>query len=309
MRGLLVKIFLEVRGAVFWFAAGLALIMGLLTALLPRVLGDIHRVFERIPFVKPLLTALLGVDPGDRMTATMSQAFLWVHPTVLTLMWAHEVMFCSRLPAGEVDRGTIDFLLGLPVSRWRLFLAETIGWLCSGAVILLSGYSGHLLASFYLQPDMRPPLLVTVYVMVNLFAVYLAVGGFAFLISSLSDRRGRAVGVVFAVLLISFLLNFVAQFWDPLKSMTGDSQAVMQGPLSILVPAANSGDRLNESEPQAPVTGWSMAHFSVMDYYRPAIIIQSEVFPWRDVGLLIAIAGATWVLAGICLRNRSICTV
>ncbi len=315
MRGLLAKIFCEVRWSVFWFASGLFLIMGLLTALLPKVLGDIHRVFEKLSFVKPLLTALLGVDPGDQMTSTMSQAFLWVHPTVLTLMWAHEVMYCSRLPAGEVDRGTIDFLLGLPVSRWKLFIAETIGWLISGLVILASGYLGHLLASVYLQPEMRPPVLVTSFVMINLYALYLAVGGFAFLISSVSDRRGRAVGVIFAVLLISFLINFVAQFWDPLKS-SGSVAAVPEGETAI-------ADRLGAGSPVSELlmpgqprgqnrdgdASWGLSTLGVLDHYRPAIIIQTGQFPWHDAGLLLGIAVVTWTAAGICLRRRSICTV
>ena len=128
MLGLLQKIWMEVRWPVLWLSLGLCAIMGLLTALLPKVLGNIHQMFDKMPMVKPLLTALLGVDPGDQVSAQLSQAFLWVHPTVLTLLWAHEVMYCSRMPAGEIDRGTADFLLCLPISRWSVFCSETILW-------------------------------------------------------------------------------------------------------------------------------------------------------------------------------------
>ena len=137
MSGLLSKIIFETRQAVMWFSLGLAAVMALLTALLPKVLGNIHEMFDKLPMVKPLITALLGIDPGDRISAELSQAFLWVHPTVLTLIWAHETMYCTRMPAGEIDRGTADFLLCLPVSRWTVFLSETIGWLVSGCLILL----------------------------------------------------------------------------------------------------------------------------------------------------------------------------
>lgn len=293
MSGLLRKIAIEVRWPVVWFSAGLALIMALLTSLLPKVLGDIDKVFKRLAFVKPLLTALLGVDPGEQMTAQMSQAFLWVHPTVLTLLWTHSVMYCTRLPAGEVDRGTADFLLGLPVSRWKVFWCESIGWLVSGGLILAAGYCGHTIASVWVQPEMMPPAVVTLYVMTNLLCVYLAVGGFAFLVSSLSDRRGRAVGVIFAVLLLSFLLNFVAQFWDPFRpeSETADLP-------SLRMPLADPSH-----EPAV-----TLATFSVMDYYRPAIIIQSEAFPVRDVTVLLVLFGLTWTAAGIVFRRRSICT-
>ena len=56
--------------------------------------------------------------------------------------------------------------------------------------------------------------------MMNLMAVYVAVGALAFLVSCSSNRRSRAVGIMFAILLMSFLLNFVAQFWDPAKTVS-----------------------------------------------------------------------------------------
>ena len=143
MSGLLTRIWIEVRWPVLWFCLGLASIMALLTRLLPKVLGNIHEMFSKMPMVKPLLTAMLGVDPGDKVSTELSQAFLWVHPTVLTLLWAHAVMYCTRVPAGEVDRGTADFLLCLPVTRAQIYLAETFGGIASGLLILMTGFVGH----------------------------------------------------------------------------------------------------------------------------------------------------------------------
>ncbi len=271
MPGLLTKIWIEVRWPVLLFSIGLFAVMALLTALLPKVLGEIHLMFDQVPLVRPLLTAMLGVDPGDKVSALLSQAFLWVHPTVLTLLWAHEVMYCSRMPAGEIDRGTADFLLCLPVSRWKLYCSETIGWLLSGICILALGYAGHLAASTSLQPEMRLTVSNTVMVMANLAAVYLAVGSFTFFISALSDRRGRAIGVTFAILLASFLLNVLAQFVDWAKSIS--------------------------------------PYLSVMEYYRPAIIIQSGLFPWSDILTLLALSSGLWIIGGLVFRHRSVCTV
>ena len=270
MRGLLTKIFIEVRWPVLLFGIGLALVMSLLTAVLPKVLGDIHRVFEKLPFVKPLVTALLGVDPGSQLSAQMTQAFLWVHPSVLSVIWAHEVIYCTRLPAGEIDRGTIDFLLGLPVSRWKVYCAESIGWLISGVFVTCLGVVGHLLTSRFAAPEMRPTLANTVLILLNLLGVYAAIGSMAFLVSSWSDRRNRAIGGVFAILLFSFLVNFIAQFWEPAKSF---------------------------------------AWVSVMEYYRPAIVLQSGEFPWSDMGVLLGISLFCWLAGGMVFCRRSICTV
>ncbi len=270
MKGLMRKLFIEVRWPVLFFSLGLALIMALLTALLPKVLGDIEQVFSRMPFVKPLLTALLGVEPTGGFSAQMMQAFLWVHPTVLSLLWAHALMYCTRMPAAEIDRGTVDFLMGLPLSRWKVYVAEVVGLIVSGLTILIVGYAGHWFASTSLQPSMRPGAFAAFCVMANLFTVFLAVGCLTFLISACSNRRGRAIGIMFAILLLSFLLNFLAQFWPPAKTF---------------------------------------AFLSVMEYYRPAIVIQTGQFPIQDIATLFGIAGTSWTIGGMILRNRSICTV
>lgn len=270
MKGLLRKIFLEVRIPVLLFSIGLALVMFLLTSLLPKVLGGFESVIEKLPFIKPILTAFIGVKVEGGFTNQMMQAFLWVHPSVMALLWAHELMYCSRTPAAEIDRGTIDFMLGLPVSRWKLYLSETIGWVASGMVILSAGLCGHLAASSAIQPSMRPGVFAVFCIAANLFAVYLAVGGLAFLISANSDRRGRTIGVMFAILLASYLLNFLAQFWQPARTFS---------------------------------------FLSVMEYYRPARTIQSNAFPLSDVTVLVLIAVTAWIVGGVVLRSRSVCTV
>jgi succinate-acetate transporter protein len=112
--------------------------------------------------------------------------------------------------------------------------------------------------------------MASMFVVANLFAVYLVVGSFTLLISAFSERRTRALGVVFAVLLLSFLLNFLAQFWEPAKSVS---------------------------------------FLSIMEYYRPALIIQSGQFPASDIGILAAISAVCWLLGGFVFRHRSICTV
>src|SRR5688572_6278691 len=110
--------------------------MSLLTFVLPRVQEGINDVLLRLPFVKSLIAALLGIDVEGELTAQLMQSILWVHPVVLALIWAHEIILCTRVPAGEIDRGTVDLLLGLPVSRFKVYVAETLVWLMSGVVVL-----------------------------------------------------------------------------------------------------------------------------------------------------------------------------
>lgn len=270
MRGMLLKILHEVTLPTLLFGLGLFVFKALLTHVLPQVMEGLGEVFDQFPIAKTLLTALLGTEVGDAITARTMQAFLWVHPAVLALLWGHEITLCTRMPAGEIDRGTVDVLLSWPVSRRKIFLCETIVWLASGILLISLAYLGHRSTVSSMPENMRPEWNRAALVMANLFCVYLAVGGFVFLVSALSDRRGRAVAVAFALVLVSFLLNFLAQFWWLAKHV---------------------------------------AFLSVMQYYQPAKILSSGVFPWRDALVLLTVAVVTWLLGCEIFARRNICTL
>lgn len=270
MRGLFAKIGYETWLPTLLFGLSLLIVNALLTFILPQTQQALDGVLGQIPLAKTLLTALLGTEVGDEISARTMQAFLWVHPVVLSLVWAHEITLCTRFPAGEIDRGTIDILLSFPVSRRQIYWCESAVCLLTGLVILALGLVGHRLAAPAMPADMRPELSRASLVIFNLYCVYLAIGGISFLVSSLSDRRGRAIAVVFAIVLISFLLNFIAQFWEPAKRF---------------------------------------AHLSVMTYYQPALILRSGEIPSTNIAVLIAIGTLTWLVAGEVNRRRSICTV
>ncbi len=270
MRGLLLKAIYEVWLVTLLCGLALLLIKALLTYILPQVMTGLSEIFEQLPFVKSLITALLGSETGEQITARTMQAFLWVHPVVLALIWGHEITICTRMPAGEIDRGTIDILLGWPVSRRQIYWSETIVWLVTGVCVISLGFIGHRLTAPTMPDEMRPELDGVLLVMVNLFAMYLAVGALSLLISVVSNRRGRAVAGSFGLVLASFLLNFVAQYWSPAKPF---------------------------------------AFLSVMTYYQPAQILEQGDFPWRDVLILLGVASVAWLVAGEIMARRSIRTV
>jgi ABC-2 type transport system permease protein len=270
MRGLFTKILHEVWLPTLLFGIGMFVCMMLLTFVLPQIYEALGDVLDRLPLARTFLTVLLGNALGEEISARTMQAYLFVHPVVLALIWAHELTLCTRTPAGEIDRGTIDLLLSLPVSRRAVYGCESIAWLVTGAVVLLMGLLGHYIAAPRLPAELRPDLRLVILVMTNLYCVYIAVGGIAFLVSALSDRRGRAIAMLFGILLASFLLNFIATFWQPMRHIS---------------------------------------FFSVLEFYQPAEVLQNGSFPMRDVVVLLAVGILTWITGGEILARRSITTV
>ncbi|HOW70060.1 MAG TPA: ABC transporter permease subunit [Phycisphaerae bacterium] len=269
-RGLLAKSLRDVWFLTLLLGAGLGLAEALLARALPRVQEQIGEILSQLVFVQRILQALLGTNISGGLGPEMIGALAWVHPVVLALVWAHAIAYCTLVPAGEVDRGTIDMLLGLPVSRWQVYVAGAVVWLAAGVVLMLAAVIGHLigcrLSAEGLRLDPRPLTMVVV----NLFSLYVAVGGLAWLISTMSDRRGRSVGWVLAFVLASFLLNFLGQFW----------------PLA---------DRLS--------------FLSLLHYYNPLSIIRSGRWPVGDILVLLGLGSVLWTVGGFVFARRDLSTL
>src|SRR5262245_35132305 len=124
-RGLVLKSLHEVWPATLICGLGLCVVEGVLAYVLPVFQQQFSDQILQIQFLQSMVKAMLGMDTGETLGPEAFMSVPWAHPVVLALVWAHAIVCCTRVPAGEVDRGTIDVLLGLPVSRWQVLGAET----------------------------------------------------------------------------------------------------------------------------------------------------------------------------------------
>lgn len=269
-RGLIMRAFREMWPTTLLLGMVLMGVEAALAFVLPGFSAQITRDWMQMDFVRSLIQAMLGTDVTDRIGPHLFHAMAWVHPVVLALAWAHALVCCTRVPAGELDRGTADVMLGLPVSRREFFLSETFVWLACGAGLLSAALAGNLLGGLALPPEQRPELSRVLPVLINFFCLYGAVGGIAWLVSSFSSRRGRAMTIVFLILLVLFLLHYLAQFWQPLQKV---------------------------------------AFLNPLHYHRPVDVMSNGIWPWMDIGVLTCIGGVLWLAAGVVFARRDLCTV
>ena len=269
-RGVLTKSVREVWVATLIFGGAMAAVEALLSGVLPTFVDEAAGQILKVPFIKNMLTALLGAEIGDSVGPGLVLPLVWAHPLVLGLLAAQEITFCTRLPAGEIDRGTIDVLLALPVSRRELYLIETVVFVGTGAFVMMMAIAGHRFGGLFAPPEFVLSTRILLMIVGNLFCLYLAVGGVAFAVSSLSDLRGRAIAVVLAIVGASFLLNFLAQIWAPAKTIS-----------------------------------WA----SVLSYYQPAVILREQAWAVGNMVVLLAIGGSCWTFGAVAFARRDICTV
>lgn len=269
-RGLIQKSMRELRGTTIVFGVALMLICGLLAFALPRFQQQVMFKVQQFPFLQQMRNAVLGTDVGMSTGAEVPMGIAWSHPVVLALLWAHAIICCTRVPAGEVDRGTIDVLLGLPVSRWQVHLSETFVWLVSAACVLGLAVLGSRIGSQLAPEGMRVSVGRTGIVVFNLALIYAVVGAFAWLMSSFSDRRGRAVTAALIAVVVSFLINYLTIIWEPAKHIS---------------------------------------FLSILDYYRPVFSLRDGTWPMRDVLILYSLAAAFWIGAGVVFARRDLSTL
>jgi hypothetical protein len=117
MRGLISKSVRESALITAGLALGAGLAMGSITFVVPQLASGLQEFMLAVPFIRGMVSAMMGVDIGPDLTITTMLSVLWTHPVVLALVSTHAIVLCARYPAGEIDRGTIDILLGWPVSR------------------------------------------------------------------------------------------------------------------------------------------------------------------------------------------------
>ena len=190
-RGLIAKGIREVWPTTLLFGLALAGFEVVLVCVFPSFVTESAGAVLQIEFVRNILRGLLGSEIGDSIGPGMISSLAWVHPLVLALLWAHEITICSKMLAGEIDRGTIDVLLGLPVSRTQVYVCVTVVALGAGLCVVLIGLAGNLIGGWFATPELRSAPGRLAAIVANLYCLYIAVAGAALMISSVSDHRGR----------------------------------------------------------------------------------------------------------------------
>jgi ABC-2 type transport system permease protein len=229
-------------------------------------LEDLRRWME-LPLVRNLLHIALGADFAGDYTPTTLITFGLGHPLLYALSWTLLLTVGTGVIAGEIDRGTADLLLTLPVSRTAVYTSTSAVWvLCAGLVSfasLLGLYLGERVC-----PLSRPLQFAHIWPLtVNFYALNLAVGGVTMMVSSFLSRRAVAVGIVLAVLLFSDLINFLSQFWDRVRPF---------------------------------------AFLGFLHYYRPLPVVRSGALPVQDILVLLGVGVVAWCVGLWYFRRRDI---
>lgn len=208
------------RGLIGWML-GVAAMVGLTVALWPSYSETIVRqgVFQELVEDNPAMAALTGqVDLASAEGYVASQLFGFMMPLLLIIQ---AVGMGATAIAGEEERGDLETLVSLPLSRRRVVLER---WL---AAIVCSVLVGVVFAAVLLggaaavdlgvaTEHLVRPVAATVLLALGLGAVALAVG-------AATGRRVTAIASAAAVGVVGWFLNAFGPMVEVIEPLRGAS--------------------------------------------------------------------------------------
>lgn len=203
----------ERRGLLWWTLGLTAAVLSTL-AFYPSI-RDSPELNDVVANLPESVKALIGGDDLLSAAGYLNTRLFGLLLPALFLIYA--VSLGAGAIAGEEERGTLDLLLSLPLSRRALLLQK------SGALLLLTAALGVALwlmlwlgARLVSMAISAGALAAAVFSLVLLALVF---GALALAIGAANGRRGRAVGLAAAVAVASFLISSLAPLNARLKPL------------------------------------------------------------------------------------------
>lgn len=217
LRSVFAKTLRDLRRGFLWWSVGIAGIAALEVSVYPTVHGN--AAFDKL--VQQYPEALKGFFGfGGQLDYTSAQGFLGMELfsfMVPLLLLIAAIAAGSNAIAGEEERGTLELLLSLPVSRTRVALekllalaAESVGL---GVVLWASLAIGGRAA------DMHVAVWKLAAATGSAVVLAVAYGAIALLVGCATGRRGLAIGVSAAAAVAAYLVNSLAPLVSALRGV------------------------------------------------------------------------------------------
>lgn len=230
---------------------------------------ELMEFVSRFEFLKKIFEFGFGLDVAGEISLTVLFAVCFTHGVVLLLSWSTIIATTTRVTSGEVERGTADLLLSLPVNRHEVYLSTSLVWILAALLLSACPVFGVWIGIQVFETDEVIHISRFFGPAVNFFLVLLAVGGVSSMIAALANRRGLAIAFVTFFLISSVVLNFVEPFIESIQQIR-----------------------------------W----LGLLSYFRPVDIVRTGDWPYFEFICLFALAGITWTVGLISFCRKDIPT-
>jgi len=210
-RALVVRHWRQHRLALLVMAAGLALFEFVITRVAPEP-GQTGFLGGLLALLPPQVASFVGSELALASPRGVL-AFGYLHPFFLALLSAWTIRVAASALAGEIGRGTMDLLAARPVPRWAHALAAWLAIAAGLAVLAGAAWGGMAVGLRVRSLGVAPGQIVVLPAMAWL--LFMSWAGVALLASALGREAGSAIAWTSGIIVVSFVLEFLARVWPP----------------------------------------------------------------------------------------------
>jgi ABC-2 type transport system permease protein len=200
-----------------WFL--IALMIFLFQLAVCGIVHDNERVKAMLQYIDVLpafIKAFIGGDAVQYGNIAGLIAIGYQEPFVLLLYMLFAVGVPTALLAGEVQRGTMELILSRQTSKIYIYI-------CAGLITVVGMYAlvvvmflGTVISTNLYEFDQEVPLYCFFKLAINGGILASAVGGIA-LLAAACFRRGMAVSLTVAYLVVNYFIMIITQWWPRMK--------------------------------------------------------------------------------------------
>jgi ABC-type transport system involved in multi-copper enzyme maturation permease subunit len=208
MTALALDLLQRTRVSLFWWLAG-TLGMGIYVVFIYDTLGDVETISEFYEELPPALREFIGDADISTIDGWLQIEFMSWLPLILAIYGG---IFAAGMISREVEQRTIDFVLGLPISRvqfvgsrllvgmWNVAVLSAVVFMLLTVGVALTGHTPH--AERYALASFNAFLLGAA-----LLAAFVALASFV-------DEQGRVTGITLGATLLLWILSVALQAAD-----------------------------------------------------------------------------------------------
>jgi ABC-2 type transport system permease protein len=187
--------------------------------LMPTIFRQFGVLYQQLLEQFPMMRQFANFGGTDLSSLAGYVGLGFVHPIAVALVSVFAVGLGSAAIAGERQRGTLEVILARPLTRRAVYLTSLVAtFLCIAvcvAALLLGAIAGSAVWGLL---DQLPLGNVPV-AFLNGVLLFGAYGAIALAASVSFDRLAPALGLVLAVLLLTYFMQILGDLWPDAKGL------------------------------------------------------------------------------------------
>ncbi len=237
----------------------------LIGSFFPTIRENADQFAELMEAYPENLMAFFGGDMMEFMTFEGFMSLEYYNFVWVFIVGGLAISFATASIAQENEKGTLELMLWQPISRIKYLSAKVITLIIIMLIMTLVTVVGTFASASSVEVELnRDAYWIWA---VDGFLLMLAFGGISFLLSVIFSERGRANLIAITFLIVSYVLNSLAEIIDKIKDFE-----------------------------------W----LSLFNYYNPQEILRTGEWPVKSIIIFSAVFVVSIVMAIILFRKKNI---